>query len=152
MRPFILVVDDDPKVGPLLCEYLESQGYRVTYCMDAAQALIQAESMRVGLIITDIMMPTYGTGIDVYRKIRAHPHFPKNVPIIFLTGLKPQQAQSMVPKNDPHVRLLHKPTTLANLTKTIHELTQGRLKGGSQHQTLPPSAPPPPTNPPPPAK
>ena len=129
MRPCILIVDDDPNVTALLCDHLEGQGYRVTCCNDAAQALIQAESMKVGLIITDIMMPTYGSGVDVYKKIRSHRHFAKSLPIIFLTGLGPQEARQLTPQNDPCVRLVHKPTTPAALTRVIEELTGKRLLG-----------------------
>lgn len=128
MKPCILVVDDDVNIAHLLCEHLEEQGFRVTYCNDAAQALIQADAVKVGLIIADIMMPVYGTGVDVYKRIRSHPRFPKNLPIIFLTGIQPEQAQRMVPLHDIYVRLMHKPTTLAKLMRTIEELTGDRLK------------------------
>lgn len=128
MKPCILVVDDDPAVGPLLCEHLERLNYRVTYCNDAAQALIQAEAVRVGLIIMDIMLPIYGSGVDAYRSIRRNPHFPKSLPVIFLTALKPLQTQNLIPKDDPYIRLLHKPTTMARLVQTIQELTGDKLK------------------------
>jgi CheY-like chemotaxis protein len=127
MRPCILVVDDDVGVASLLCEHLEQQGYRVTYCNDAAQALIQAEGMKLGLVIADIMMPVYGSGVDVYKRIRSNPRFPRNLPIIFLTGINPEQARRMVPVQDLYVRLMFKPTTLAKLTQVIQELTGGRL-------------------------
>lgn len=128
MKPFILVVDDDPDVGPMLTDSLEEKGYRVTYCMDAAQALVQLESMHVGLLIADIMMPGFGTGVDAYRKIRAKPNQKEILPAIFLTGLSPEEAAKHVPKGDPYIRLLHKPTSLANLMKTIKELTGDKLK------------------------
>ena len=127
-KPYILVVDDDQNVAKLICEHLENQGYRVTYCTDAAQALLQAEGLRIGLLITDIVMPTFGTGIDVYKNLRNHPFLPKNLPIIFLTGLKADQARPLVPLSDPRVRLLHKPTSLQNLMQAIQELTGGNLK------------------------
>ncbi len=128
MKPFILVVDDDPEVAPMLADSLEAQGYRVTYCMDAAQALVQLENMHVGLLIADIMMPGFGTGVDAYRKIRAKPNQKQVLPAIFLTGLTPVEAAKHVPKGDPYIRLLHKPASLAHLLKTIKELTGDKLK------------------------
>jgi len=128
MRPSILVVDDDIGMATLLCEHLEQSGYRVTYCNDAAQALIQVEGVKVGLIIADIMMPIYGSGVDVYKRIRSDPRYSRNLPIIFLTGINHEQARRMVPVHDLHVRLMFKPTTLAQLTQAIQELTGDRLR------------------------
>jgi len=127
MKPFILVVDDDPNVGPMLSDSLETMGFRVTYCMDAAQALVQLENMHVGLLISDIMMPGFGTGVDAYRKIRANPNRTEILPAIFLTGLSPAEAARLVPK-DPYIRLMHKPTSLKDLMATITELTGEKLK------------------------
>lgn len=127
MRPFILVVDDDPNIASLVTESLENKGYRVSFCTDAAQAVIQSEGMKIGLLILDIMMPAFGSGIDAYNNIRKNRNLSKELPIIFLTGLKPEQAGRMVPKNDPHVRLLHKPTTMTKLQAAIRELTGDRL-------------------------
>lgn len=127
MRPFILVVDDDPNIAELVTETLESKGYRVTYCTDAAQAVIQTEGTNIGLLILDIMMPAFGSGIDAYRNIRRNHNLSKELPIIFLTGLKPEQTARMVPTDDPNVRLLHKPTTMTKLQTMIRELTGDRL-------------------------
>ena len=89
--------------------------------------------MHVGLLILDIMMPGFGSGIDAYQNIRTNPHFPKSLPIIFLTALKPNETKKLVPTNDPFVRLLHKPTSIAVLHKTINELFEVVQKstGGS---------------------
>ena len=128
-QPFILVVDDDATIATLICEHLEHLGYRATYCTDAAQTIIQAQSVRVGLLIMDIMMPVFGSGVDAYCRIRADPRFPKDLPIIFLTGLKPEQAQRMLPKDDPRIRLLHKPCALSKLVAAIKDLTGETLAG-----------------------
>jgi len=128
MKNRILVVDDDPNIASLVCEALENQGYEVTFCTDAAQAVIQAEGMRVGLLILDIMMPHFGSGLDAYRNLRKSPYLPKNLPVIFLTALKSGQTSKLIPKNDPYIRLLHKPTTVKSLIKTVTELTGDKLK------------------------
>jgi len=73
-------------------------------------------------------MPGFGTGVDAYRKIRANPNRTEILPAIFLTGLTPDEAAKHVPKGDPHIRLLHKPTSLKNLMNAIVELTGEKLK------------------------
>ena len=127
MRSFILVVDDDPNIAEMVTESLETKGYRVTYCLDAAQAMIQTEGTNVGLLILDIMMPQFGSGIDAYKNIRNNHNLSNELPIILLTGLKPEQAEAMVPKEDPRVRLLFKPTPMSKLQATIQELTGNTL-------------------------
>ena len=127
MRPFILVVDDDTNIATLVTESLENKGYRVTYCTDGAQAVIQTEGTNIGLLILDIMMPAFGSGIEAYNNIRKNHNLSKELPIIFLTGLKPEQAKRMVPTGDPRVRLLHKPTTMTKLQAAIRDLTGDSL-------------------------
>ena len=121
-KPYILVVDDDAAVANLVCEHLERQGYRVTHCTDAVQAVLQAEGLKVGLLILDVMMPAFGSGIDAYKNIRNHPNLSKDLPVIFLTAMQPEQARRLVPLHDPKVRLLHKPIPLNKLLQTIQEL------------------------------
>lgn len=134
-QPFILVVDDDPNIATLVSEHLEKLGYKTTFCTDAAQAALQAEGLRVGLIIADIMMPGFGSGVDAYNAIRRNRNLRKDLPVIFLTGLKAESARKVVPLSDPRVRLLHKPTTLETLVATIRELTGDRLKAAPPGRT-----------------
>ncbi|MBI5209765.1 MAG: response regulator [Elusimicrobia bacterium] len=119
---WILVVDDDKNVVDLLMDFLQSKGYQATSANDARQSYIQAESLRPKLIITDVMMPAWGTGVDAYKNIRKNRYL-KDVPIIFVTGLSPQEAQAMlVPVQDPRVRLMHKPVDLPALEKLVLEM------------------------------
>ncbi|PCI31599.1 MAG: hypothetical protein COB53_12990 [Elusimicrobia bacterium] len=122
-RNFILVVDDDPLIRDMLVAKLEGAGYRVTCAEDAAQSVIQAEGMRLSLIISDIEMPGFGTGVDALKKLRASSYIPKNLPVIFVTGMPPAEAQKIVPKNDPYIRLLHKPVDWALMAKYMLDLS-----------------------------
>jgi CheY-like chemotaxis protein len=73
----------------------------------------------VGLVITDIKMPGVGSGVDAYRQLRkASP----NLPVIFLTAIKLDEAQAMIPP-DPKVRLLPKPINFEALHAAIKEFT-----------------------------
>ena len=121
LDPFVLVVDDDPLVLGLVVDRLEMAGYRVTSASDAWQEVIQTQGMRIGLIITDINMPGVGTGVDAFKKLRELPGT-KEVPVIFMTGMKLDEARAMIPPDD-RVRLLAKPIDFAELQKNIKELT-----------------------------
>ncbi len=121
-RSFILVVDDDEIIRDLIVDRLQMAEYKVTCAEDAAQAVIQAEGMTLALLITDIEMPGFGTGIDAVKKLRASPSVPKNLPVIFVTGMPPQDVEKRVPLKDPYVRLIHKPIDWKLLRAYIKDL------------------------------
>jgi len=122
-RTYILVVDDDQLIRDMMVQKLEGAGYRVTCAEDAAQSVIQAEGMRLALIVSDIEMPGFGTGVDALKKLRASSFIRKNLPVIFVTGMPPAEARKIVPKTDPYVRLLHKPVDWKLLRQYIKDLT-----------------------------
>ena len=122
-RTYILCVDDDQLIRDMMVSRLEGAGYRVTCAEDAAQSVIQAEGMRLSLIISDIEMPGFGTGVDALKKLRASNQVRKDLPVIFVTGMPPHEARKLVPKSDPYLRLLHKPVDWGLLRQYIKELT-----------------------------
>ncbi|MFA6028219.1 MAG: response regulator [Elusimicrobiota bacterium] len=137
MRSYILVVDDDPVLAGLICDFLESRGLRATSCGDAAQAIVQASTLSVGGLVLDIALGSYGSGVDVYRHIRHGAHHPKDLPILFLTGMAPETALPMLPNDDPHVKTLFKPIRPEKLFENLHALGSGRWLAACR-TTLPP--------------
>ena len=79
--------------------------------------------MRLALIISDIEMPGFGTGVDALKQLRASPFVEKTLPVIFITGMPPAEARKIVPITDPCVRLLHKPVDWKLLRQYIKDLT-----------------------------
>ena len=82
MTPLILVVDDEPKVARLACDYLEKNGYRVLTASDGQSALTLARREKPDLVILDLMLPVID-GREVCRILRRE----SDVPIIMLTAL-----------------------------------------------------------------
>jgi len=119
---FVLVVDDDPNVLNLVVTRLELAGYRVTTATDAWQQVVQAQGLKIGLIISDIKMPGVGTGVDAVKHLRALPTVSPLLPVIFMTGIKLDDARRMIPP-DPKIRLIGKPINFEELRSTIKELT-----------------------------
>ncbi len=79
----ILIIEDNARVSALLKRGLESQGYQIYISEDAEDALVLADRMEFGLIITDIMLPQMN-GIEFSKIIKQkHP----DLPIIMLTAL-----------------------------------------------------------------
>jgi two-component system response regulator GlrR len=117
---YVLVVDDDPGILNLLVMRLEGAGFNVTTASDAWQGVVQAHGLKIGLVITDIQMPGPGNGIDGYKQLRAAS---PQMPVIFMTGMKPADAQALMPPNDPRIRLLHKPIDFEQMRQAIKTLT-----------------------------
>jgi DNA-binding NtrC family response regulator len=67
--PRILVVDDEESLCTFLKLMLTREGYRVTTCVSAQQALAQLEQDGVDLVFTDLMMPEMN-GLEFIRRMR----------------------------------------------------------------------------------
>ncbi len=79
----ILVVEDDPALGPSLCERLASQSYAVDLATNGAQAREAALLAPYDLIILDILLPGMD-GLMLCRELRARGCAS---PILLLTAL-----------------------------------------------------------------
>jgi DNA-binding response OmpR family regulator len=78
----VLVVEDDPTVREVACDYLRSAGLIVDEAADGFSALRAAERTRPDLIVLDRMLPGID-GAEVCRRIRDK----ASTPIIMLTAL-----------------------------------------------------------------
>ena len=81
--PHILIVDDDPEICKLVCEYFVDFGMRVSCASDgSAMRRLLAQSI-VDLILLDLKLPDED-GMNLARELRAR----SSVPIIILTSRK----------------------------------------------------------------
>ena len=77
----ILVVDDDPGIREVLCDYLGQHGYEATGAASAAEMDRALEASNIDLIVLDLMMPGED-GLSVVRRLgRAGP------PIVMLSAM-----------------------------------------------------------------
>ena len=77
----LLIVEDDPTLERLICEYCEEQGYQTLSAGTGEEALREVELGQPDLIVLDVMMPGMD-GWEVIRRLRTT----SNVPVLFLTG------------------------------------------------------------------
>lgn len=82
----VWIVDDDLKLGALLCEYLANFNFKTVYFSDPTAALLafqsdQEKTQRPDLIISDIMMPVMD-GLAFMKKMRLD----SSVPFVLLTA------------------------------------------------------------------
>lgn len=81
MNNKVLVVDDCRETRELVTEILENRGYEVSTAADGYGAVLQFESDRPDLLITELTMPGMD-GYDLCRIIRAF----SSMPIVILTA------------------------------------------------------------------
>jgi len=80
--PAVLVVDDEQVIRDILCDFLSSEGFRVTAVSDGTEALSELNERTYDLMITDLKMPEMG-GIELLAEVKE-----KNLSIttIIMTG------------------------------------------------------------------
>ncbi len=78
----ILLVEDDPNLGVLLVDYLESENFDIMLCIDGELGLLAFQKYSFDLCLLDVMLPKLD-GFSLAKSIRAKD---KNVPIIFITA------------------------------------------------------------------
>jgi two-component system OmpR family response regulator len=78
----ILLVEDDPNLGSLLCDYLRVKGYEASWEDNGDKGLKAFIDNKYDLCLLDVMMPIKD-GFTLAREIR---NLSKEMPIIFLTA------------------------------------------------------------------
>lgn len=80
----ILVVDDEPEIGEMLCDILTEVGYRTRLARSGREALERLSEQHYDLILSDLRMPDLDGG-GLYRTLRER--WPELVDrLIFVTG------------------------------------------------------------------
>jgi CheY-like chemotaxis protein len=109
----ILLVDDEPLVRSPLERSLRDRGYTVLEAADGATALALAESRRVDLVVTDLVMPGM-TGIELADALAAR--FP-GLRTLFISG----HSDNGLPPTLAGRGLLRKPFSMETLVHRVRE-------------------------------
>ncbi|MGR5555992.1 response regulator [Vibrio fortis] len=77
----ILVVEDEPALASVLCEYLEHSGLKSHHIMDGNLVIDWVKQSSPKLIILDLMLPNRD-GLDIYRELRTF----SDIPVVMATA------------------------------------------------------------------
>jgi DNA-binding response OmpR family regulator len=70
--PYLLMIDDDARLGAMVRDYLGGAGFEVGLAGTAVEGLQALARRPAELVILDLMLPD-GDGLDLCRRIRAQP-------------------------------------------------------------------------------
>jgi len=70
-RGLVLVVDDEPTIGEVVCRYLQRAGYETHVALDGIEAVEAAATRDPDLVVLDLMLPGLD-GLEAMRRIRAN--------------------------------------------------------------------------------
>jgi DNA-binding response OmpR family regulator len=79
---YVLLVEDDPRVGRLVERALAEAGHRVETADDGAEGLARAESGAYDIVVLDVLLP-HLDGLEVCRRLREQR---VRTPVLMLTA------------------------------------------------------------------
>lgn len=131
----LLYVEDEPFLGKIVKESLESRAFDVRMIADGAEALPALIAFRPDICVLDVMLP-HRDGFSLAREIRQkHP----TLPIIFLTA-KTQTEDVLKGFSAGGNDYLRKPFSMEELIARLHNLLA--LAGGTRQSPAPADLPP----------
>jgi CheY-like chemotaxis protein len=111
-----MVVDDDKAFRTVVCEILESAGYRILAAPNALEALQINKKFpgRIDLVLIDVILPLM-SGIALAEQIRKR----RPVRLLMMSGHAEVIAKTVA--RGPSVRIIPKPLTHDELLREVRE-------------------------------
>jgi signal transduction histidine kinase/CheY-like chemotaxis protein len=119
----ILVVEDEAEIAELTSSILHELGHDTVHARDGASALAMVrDDPAIGLVISDIVMPSATNGLDLARALRVER---PSLPVLLVTGYSqygPEVAGEAF-------ELLEKPYRRETLVNAVRAALDGRVRG-----------------------
>ncbi len=77
----ILVVEDEPSLATVLCEYLAQAGFQTHIIDNGLEVIDWVKQQQPDLLVLDLMLP-HRDGLDIYRELRTF----SQVPVVMATA------------------------------------------------------------------
>lgn len=117
MKPYVLVVDDEPDIRRLVREILEDEGYAVAVAKDGATARDSVSARTPNLILLDIWMPDVD-GISLLKEFISV--YKLQCPVVMMSGHGTVEAAVEATRLGAH-DFIEKPLSLAKLLLTVEQ-------------------------------
>nr|WP_294945151.1 response regulator [uncultured Mucilaginibacter sp.] len=121
MRNTVLVIEDEPIIGEMMCILLEIEGYKVVSLGDTGLARQKLESKEIALVMLDLNLGGED-GQSMCRYIKQQPDF-QDIPVILVSGNADlEQIKNECGADD----YLAKPFGLEDFVKKVNKLAGAR--------------------------
>lgn len=117
-----MLADDDPILLAEAGEALRGAGFKVVEAVDGQEALQEALSQRVDLIVMDACMPEVD-GLDACHCLKAMPKTQK-IPVVLMVSKKDPAARTLGERTHGSVRILRKPFLSDELVALARQLVR----------------------------
>ena len=117
-----MLADDDPVLLEEAAEALRGAGFKVVEAADGQEALQEALSRRVDLIVMDASMPEVN-GLEACHCLKAMPKTQK-IPVVLTVAKRDPEARMLGERTHGSVRILHKPFLPDELVSLARQLVK----------------------------
>ena len=118
----VMLADDDPVLLEEAAEALRGAGFKVVEAADGQEALQEALSRRVDLIVMDASMPEVN-GLEACHCLKAMPKTQK-IPVVLTVGKRDPEARMLGERTHGSVRILRKPFLPDELVSLARQLVK----------------------------
>ncbi len=127
-KTVILIVEDEEVIRKAYADELRDGGFSVLTAANGRDGLELALHEKPNLILLDILMPVMD-GLTMMSELREKGEYGKNVSIILLTNLSPNEERIMkaVTKNEPAYYLVKADWDLSKVVEKIKECLAGKV-------------------------
>jgi len=117
-----MFADDDAVLLKEASDALREAGFKVIEATDGQEALQEALSRRVSLIVMDASMPEVN-GVEACRCLKAMPKTQK-IPVVLTVAKKDPSARALGERTHGSVRVLRKPFSPDELVSVARQLVK----------------------------
>jgi CheY-like chemotaxis protein len=121
-KPTIMFAEDDAGLLKEASDALRGAGFKVVEATDGQEALQEAISRRVSLIVMDVSMPEVD-GVEACHCLKAMPKTQK-IPIVLTVAKKEPAARALGERMHGSVRILRKPYSPDELVSLARQLAK----------------------------
>ncbi len=122
MASTVMLADDDPVLLEEAADALRGAGFKVVEAVDGQEAIQEALSRRVDLIVMDATMPEVD-GLEACHCLKAMPKTQK-IPIVLTVAKKEPGARALGERTHGSVRILRKPYSPDDLVSLARQLVK----------------------------
>lgn len=118
----ILIIEDEKPVLRALVEKFGGAGFNVFQAEDGEEGVVSAEINKPDVILLDLIMPVM-TGMQALKAIRDGSDYGKQVPIVILTNLDPNEKISEeISQHNPSFYIIKADMKIEDVVHKIKEL------------------------------